>query len=230
MPGSPHARDALLQRLPPPSAADCRLHGDHAFEWQTWRLYCGALPLSACDKQDYALELCPLWPHSPLTPGLLLGGDPQALAACQPLLQQLAGHAHASLYCGPLGAAGFCLHVFNSLFYLAGPGGLATPSPAPSTPDWVALLARQQQVTDKLAALCQRYLHRHSVTTLPQDPAAVLAAFRQPPPQQSHYALNLATLLALTLELGAPARQLLDALLAAGSPPPPKATTPVSVN
>ena len=41
----------------------------------------------------------------------------------------------------------------------------------------------------------------------------MLESFRQPPQQQVHYALTLATLLALALELGQPARKLFDSLL-----------------
>ena len=79
--------------------------------------------------------------------------------------------------------------------------------------DWLGLVRQQQQLADKLAALCRHYLTQHGVHQLPTDSESVLNRFRQPPQQQAHYALTLATLLALALELGEPARTLFDSLL-----------------
>lgn len=214
MPASRPERDALIHRLQsshPDIAAD---GDDDIILWQDWRIHCTPLPSTLAPVTDVArLELCQLWPHSPLNPGLLLAGSPAAVSACDPLWLCLTGTPQAWLYCGPLGAAGFCKRVFDGLFYLASPALLQQTLQRHGTtqqqPDWATLLQQHQQLAAHLQALCWQYLHHHGLTTLPQDTSALLALFRVPPQQQDHYALTLAQLLATALTLSEPARRLL---------------------
>lgn len=206
-------RDALLQRLQS-SYPDLVAASDHDIMlWQGYRIYCGPLP-SDTPLPAVHLEVCRLWPDAGPHTGLLLAGNPAALAACQPLWQTLSGPAQAWLYCGPAGAAGFCKRVFDSLFYLASPALVQHAVPAHGTAsrlDWPVLLQQHQLLADRLQQLCLRYLQRHGLHDLPQDSDTVLALFRIPPQQQNHYALTLAQLLAIALTLSEPARQLLAA-------------------
>lgn len=211
-----HDRDTLLQRLPAEQAALCTPQGHDLIIWQDITLHCGPLPLGASYPGGH-IELCLLWQPLPHTPAaLLVAGEPTEYQQCQTLLQMLAGSGQPWLYCGPLGAAGLCKRVFDSLFYLAGPALAQHASQMQGAAvqiDWLGLVRQQQQLADKLAALCRHYLAQHGIDQLPQDVDSVLDGFRQPPQQQTHYALTLATLLALALELGQPARKLFDSLL-----------------
>ncbi len=211
-----HDRDTLLHRLPAEQAVLCTPQGHDLFIWQGITLHCRPLPLDASKPGDH-MELCLLWQPLPESPtALLVAGHPAKHQQCQPLLQSLAGAGQPWLYCGPTGAAGLCKRVFDSLFYLAGPALAQHASQAQGAAvqiDWLSLVRQQQQLADKLAALCRHYLTQHGVYQLPQDANSVLDRFRQPPQQQAHYALTLATLLALALELGEPARKLFDSLL-----------------
>jgi hypothetical protein len=211
-------RDALLQRLSPADAAQCAPQGNDKIIWQGLTLHCTPFPSDALPPAHDALEACLLWQPAPgCPPALLVGAKPEDHLRSQALLQALAGQDQAWLYCGPFGAAGFCKRVFDGLFYLAGPALAQHASQAHGAAvqiDWVALLQQQQQLADKLAALCRLYLARHGICQLPQDSRHILDCFRQPPQQQTHYALSLATLLAVALASGEPARQLLDSLLA----------------
>ena len=218
MPPCTPDRDALLQRLPPADAAQCTTQGNDIIIWQDLALYCAPLPINTPPPAQAALEACLLWQPLPgCPPALLVGAEPLHHQRGQALLQALAGQDQAWLYCGPFGAAGFCKRVFDGLFYLAGPALAQHASMAQGAAvqiDWLALLQQQQLLADKLAALCRFYLARHGISQLPQDSQQVLDCFRQPPQQQAHYALSLATLLAVALASGEPARQLLDSLLA----------------
>ena len=211
-----HDRDILLHRLPAEQAALCAPQGHDIIIWQGITLHCRPLPLDA-DKPADDMELCLLWQPLPTSPtALMVSGDPIKHQQCQALLQSLAGTGQPWLYCGPAGAAGLCKRVFDSLFYLAGPALVQHASQMQGAAvqiDWLSLVRQQQQLADKLAALCRHYLAQHGVYQLPQDADSVLESFRQPPQQQVHYALTLATLLALALELGQPARKLFDSLL-----------------
>ena len=227
MPACRPERDALIHRLQssyPDIAAD---GDDDIILWQGWRIHCAPLPSALAPVTDITrLELCQLWPHSPLNPGLLLAGSPATVAACDPLWHSLTGTPQTWLYCGPLGAAGFCKRVFDSLFYLASPALIQHTLQhhgAAQQADWAALLQQHQQLAERLQALCWQYLHHHGLTTLPQDAGALLALFRVPPQQQDHYALTLAQLLATALTLSEPARRLLAEWnpLAVTTPPVP---------
>lgn len=213
MPACRPERDALIHRLQS-SYPDIAAHGDDdTMLWQGWRIHCAPLPSALPPVSDITrLELCQLWPHAPLNPGLLLAGSPAAVTACDPLWHSLTGSEQAWLYCGPLGAAGFCKRVFDSLFYLASPALVQhalPPHGAAQRPDWATLLQQHQLLAARLQQLCWQYLHHHGQESLPQDADALLALFRVPPQRQSHYALTLAQLLATALTLSEPARQLL---------------------
>lgn len=214
MPACRPERDALIHRLQS-SHPDIAAGSDHDIMlWQGRQIYCAALPsdYQADTTQPPLLELCRLWPASPLHSGLLLAGSLTEVQACAPLWLSLTGHDQAWLYCGPAGAAGFCKRVFDSLFYAAGPvmaQQALAPHGAACQPDWAVLLQQQQILATRLQQLCWQYLQRHGITRLPQDANTLLALFRTPPQQQSHYALTLAQLMATALVLGEPARQLL---------------------
>lgn len=216
-------RDALLQRLQP-CYPDLVADSTHDIMlWQGWHIHCGPLPSHHLTTAAQ-LEVCQLWPSSCINPGLLLAGTQDAFVASQPLWLSLTGQQQAWLYCGPLGAAGFCKRVFDSLFYVASPAMVQQalqPHGAASRPDWTALLQQHQRLADRLQQLCWQYLHCHGVSALPQDASALLSLFRTPPQQQSHYALTLAQLMAVALTLSEPARQLLAEWnpLAATTPP-----------
>ena len=216
MPVTCHNRDTLLHRLPAEYAALCAPQGHDTFIWQGITLHCRPLPLGDSQPAEH-LELCLLWQPLPQSPtALLVSGDQASHQQCRSLLQTLAGPEQPWLYCGPLGAAGLCKRVFDSLFYLAGPALAQHTSQQQGAAvqiDWLGLVRQQQALADKLAALCRHYLAQHGVHQLPSDAERVLNSFRQPPQQQAHYALTLATLLALALELGEPARKLFDSLL-----------------
>lgn len=218
MPADPAYRLAIQQRLASSGLPTSSVAADeHCLQWQQLLLYCGCLPLAVTPAANIALELNSPWlPAQPSGSfALLVAGHHQALQQAVPLLNALAPQAGCWLYCGPLGAASFCRRVLDALFYLTGPLLLQTANISRQAPDWPSLLLQQKELLQQLAALSRDYLQRQGeAPATAAEQWQVLDDFRQPAPQQQHFARNLARLLLLLDSLGEQASQLLETTLA----------------
>ncbi|WP_028537054.1 hypothetical protein [Paludibacterium yongneupense] len=140
------------------------------------------------------------------------GGDERALAALAAIADPLAPLPGAWLPCGPPGAAGFTARVFDVLsrsVQLA----LQTQCPisghAPAPPDWQAGLLGQAELARMVLLLAQHYVGYYPTSSAPHADAGEK---HWPVPDGTHYALNLARFIDLTLGQSASLRDLLLSL------------------